>query len=224
MTGESTQWTIIRAAADGSQRARVEFARRYEDVIRAYLGARWRGTPLRGEVDDAAQEVFLDCFRPDGPLSRADSDRPGGFRTFLFGVTRNVARGIERKRGRARERQPTAELDAFSVDEAPLSKVFDRAWASALLGRAADLQLERARAKGTAAVRRHRLLALRFGEGLPIREIAVRWGEDAAVLHREYPKARNEFHAALRDVVREEQGGGPESVESECARLIEHFS
>ena len=45
------------------------------------------------------------------------------------------------------------------------------------------------------------LLRLRFTDGLPIRAIAERWGEDAAKLHHEYATAREEFRAALRNVV-----------------------
>jgi len=67
------------------------------------------------------------------------------------------------------------------------------------------------------------LLELRFGDGLPIREIAARWETDAAALHREYAKARREFEDALRDVIRDEEGGGPESVQKECERLTSIF-
>ena len=224
MSSDATQWTIIRAAADGSVSARSEFARRYESVIRAYLAARWKSGPLRAEVDDAAQEVFVRILRPDGPLDRADPTRPGGFRAFLYGVVRNVARSIERTRAQQRRRHSEADLDALHVDESTLSKVFDRAWAQALLRDAALLQLTRARVKGDDAVLRHRLLATRYGENLPIREIAARWKLDAAFLHREYPKAREEFKRALMDVIREQQGGAPESVEKECARLLDYFS
>lgn len=45
-SSDSTRWTLIRDAAEGVPAARDEFARRYESVIRAYLGARWRGSPL----------------------------------------------------------------------------------------------------------------------------------------------------------------------------------
>jgi len=224
MSGDSTQWTIIQAAADGSVSARTEFARRYQSVIRAYLGTRWRGGPLRTEVDDAAQEVFVRVLRPDGPLARADPARPGGFRAFLYGVVRNVARAIEHDRAQRLRRHSETDLDALRIDESTLSEVFDRAWAQALLRDAALRQLTRATEKGDDAVRRHRLLAVRYGENLPIREIAARWGVDAAILHREYPKAREEFRRALMEVVREQQGGGPESVERECARLLECFS
>ncbi|MBK8268830.1 MAG: hypothetical protein IPK83_11220 [Planctomycetes bacterium] len=37
----------------------------------------------RGDLDDAVQDVFLECFRPDGALDRLDVHRPGGFRAFL---------------------------------------------------------------------------------------------------------------------------------------------
>ena len=223
---DSTRWTVIHRAAEGNEGARAEFVRRYTDVIRAYLGARWRQTPLAHEIDDAAQLVFLDCFKEDGALTRLDREKGPGFRAFLYGVVRNVARNLERKRGRRRERQPGSDIDLevlASKDES-LAKVFDRAWAATLLRDAAALQLERAREGGPEAIRRHRLLELRYGDGLPIREIAARWGVEADLLHRAYPRARDEFRRALLDVVREMQGGGPEGVEGECARLLAHFS
>jgi len=225
VSADSTRWTVIRRAAAGSAPDRAEFARRYGPVIRAYLGARWRETPLFPEVDDAAQQVFLDCFKEDGALGRADPDR-GGFRTFLLGVVRNVARMIERTRARSREHQPASDLDLEAIEskEDSAATVFDRAWARTLLRDAAELQLLRAKEQGPEAVRRHRLLALRYGENLPIREIAARWAVDAAVLHREYPKAREEFKRALVDVVRDLHGGGSQAIEAECARLLAHFS
>ena len=54
---------------------------------------------------------------------------------------------------------------------------------------------------GSEAGRRVHLLRLRFHDGLPIRDIAERWGMDAAKLHHEYATAREEFRAALRAVV-----------------------
>ena len=68
------------------------------------------------------------------------------------------------------------------------------------------------------------LLALRFREGLPIREIAVRWDVDAARLHHEYARARREFHEALVDVVGFHQPGSPAQIEAECERLLDYFS
>ena len=80
---------------------------------------------------------------------------------------------------------------------------------------AAERQAALAAEHGEAAVRRVELLRLRFHEGMPIREIARLWGIDAAVLHHEYARARQEFLAALRDVVASHHPGPPEEVDPE---------
>ena len=216
---------MIRGAAAGNASDRDEFARRYDSVIRAYLGARWRGSALLGQLDDAAQEVFLACFREDSPLAKADPEWPGGFRAFLYGVVRNVARGFEKKLVRSKEQDAGSvfDLDAVQGREEPLSKVFDRAWALALLQQAAMLQATRARGDD-AATRRVELLRLRFQEELPIREIAQRWDADPARLHREYAKARAEFQQSLAEVVSLHQRGTPAEIQGECERLLVHFA
>ena len=53
MTSE-TSWTLIRGTANGDERARDDFVRRYFDVVRSCLFSLWRGTQLAGEADDAA--------------------------------------------------------------------------------------------------------------------------------------------------------------------------
>ncbi len=82
MYENSTCWFLIHGAAAGRKEDRDTFGQRYEPVIRAYLGARWRGTPRIEELDDAVQEVFVECFREGGVLDRVDSGRPGGFRAL----------------------------------------------------------------------------------------------------------------------------------------------
>jgi RNA polymerase sigma-70 factor (ECF subfamily) len=139
---------------------------------------------------------------------------------------RNVARGVERA-WRARRAHGTgadraADLPAVEAPDAPLEEVFDRAWASALLRQAAARQARDARGN-PAAERRVELLRLRFGEDLPIREIAKLWQADADRLHREYRTAREEFLDALTEVVGELHGGTPEAVEAECKRLLDHL-
>jgi RNA polymerase sigma-70 factor (ECF subfamily) len=219
---ESTCWTLIRAAGAGSAGERAEFARRYGPVLRAYLASRWRSSPCLGELDDAVQEVFVECFKQGGVLERAERGRSGGFRPFLYGVVRNVALRFEGQRGRRREQQPPDSLDLDGVPdaEANLSRVFDRAWARALFREAARLQEQQARQAGEAARRRVELLRLRFHEGLPIREIARRWRADAAALHHEYARARQDFKAALLEVVAFHHPGLPAEVEQECANLL----
>ena len=201
MRSPDTCWTLIRRAAEGNPSHREEFARLYSPVVRAYLGARWRGSRPDEDIDDAQQEVFLDCLREGGALERADPAWPGGFRSFLHGVVRNVALRFERKQAGAEPDLGALDPDTVPASEESLSRAFDRAWAQALVHDAAARQATHAREEGEAAGRRVELLRLRFFNGLPIRDIARLWGVEPRVLHEEHRKARLEFHAALLEVV-----------------------
>ena len=89
------------------------------------------------------------------------------------------------------------------------------------MAEAAHLQRQQATESGAEAVRRVELLRLRFEEGLPIRTIAERWGVPAAdALHHAYALARQEFRAALLEVVAFHQPGSPAEVEQEAADLL----
>jgi RNA polymerase sigma factor (sigma-70 family) len=211
---DATCWTMIRAAAVGDPAARERFARVYLPVVKAYLAARWRGAPR--DRDDAVQDVFVECFRAGGLLEKADPDRDGGFRAFLLGAVRNVARRHEARKRLAA--QLPADLPA---DDTAPAEAFDRAWARSLLKEAARVQEEQARSVGLAAERRVQLLRLRFHDGLPIRAIADRWGEEAARLHHEYAVARDEFRAALRAVVAfHHPGAPPGDIDQLAAELL----
>src|SRR5215510_9260970 len=83
MSPETTCWSLIEGAAAGNADDRARFAHRYAPVVRAYLCARWRGSPHLQDVEDAVQEVFIACFREGGVLARADPTRGGGFRPYL---------------------------------------------------------------------------------------------------------------------------------------------
>jgi RNA polymerase sigma-70 factor (ECF subfamily) len=234
----STCWTVTRAPARADAAPeREEFARRYAAPIRAYLAARRRGRPnLRQEVDDAAQEVFVECFRAGGALAHVETGRAVGFRAFLYGVARNVALRFETRAGpRAAGRggadadvNSAVDLDQLPADDPTLSRAFDRAWVQTILAQAVAAQQEAAQLRGAAAVRRVALLRRRFGDGVPIREIAHEWGVDAAVVHHEYARARAEFVAALKQVMefhmphandRAGSGCTPGEIERQCAEL-----
>lgn len=192
----TTSWTLIHAAADGSKSALDQFAIRYECAVRNSLAARWNHSRRLAMIDDAVQEVFIECIRPGGALSKAESNFPGGFRAYLYGVTRNVMRRYE-----AKPLPEGMEVHDIVADEGTMGRIFDREYAQAVVKEASERQRELAEQWGEAAVRRVELLHLRFYEGLPIREIADRWAVDAAWLHRQYAKARNEFLTALLEVV-----------------------
>lgn len=199
----TTCWTLIHGACAGSEADRESFAGRYLGVVRAYLANRWQRTAMLSELDDAVQEVFVECFRQGGVLDRVQDRPPASFRAFLYGVARNVALRWERRASTRRGVHAPVEIDPERVesDGPTLSRVFDRSWARSLFRQAAEVQRERARASGDAARRRVELLELRSRDGLPIRSIAERWGADAAALHKEYARARREFRAALGEVI-----------------------
>jgi RNA polymerase sigma-70 factor (ECF subfamily) len=216
---DSTCWTVIHAAAAGSPDDRDELARRYLGVVRAYLAARWRRSRLRDALDDAVQEVFVECFREHGALAIAGAGRVSSFRAFLYGVVRNVARRFESRPVRAAVALP--EVEAKDDD---LSRLFERVWAQTIMTEAVDLQRRRAGERGAEAAQRVELLRLHFEENLPIRTIAKRWGVDAAGLHHAYALARKEFKAALLEVVAFHHPGSLAEVEQEAGNLLKALS
>lgn len=110
---------MISSAARGDAEQRTAFVRRYGPAIRAYLAARWRGSPLAQEVEDAVQVVFLECIKEGGVLSRAEDRRGGaegahggGFRAYLYGTARNIALRFETESARrGRERSGHADTE-----------------------------------------------------------------------------------------------------------------
>ena len=214
-----TCWTMIEGAARGEDLAREHFARQYGPVIDAYLKARWRGVARTPDGDDALQEVFLECFKSGGALERVERRRAGGFRAFLYGVTRNVTRRIEERTGRRREETLATGLDPAD-DEKDLARVFERAWALQTVREAARRQRAKAKRDGPEAERRAELLRMRFQEGRPIRDIAKEWDVDAAALHRDYAKARKEFEVSLRELVAFDFPGSADDVEAESRSLL----
>jgi RNA polymerase sigma factor (sigma-70 family) len=216
-----TSWTLIRAAAGGGVDERAEFVRRYQPVVRAYLRSRWGSRLPPEDVEDAAQEVFVECFRTDGALDRSLEGLRGEFRSFLLGVVRNVALRAEKTNADRRDRPAWSQIQREEADETRLSQVFDRAWARALVRQAFELQAAQARQKGGDALRRVELLRLRIAEDQPIRAIAKLWGVDVAQLHHQYAAARKDFERALREVVGTHYPDSPERMRRECEALLD---
>ncbi|MCB9878940.1 MAG: sigma-70 family RNA polymerase sigma factor [Planctomycetes bacterium] len=218
----ATCWTLVRTAAAGDAAARGQFARHYAAPIRAYLQHRWGGTPRRDDIDDAQQEVFVECLKPGGVLHRAQQAQ-GDFRALLFGVVRNVARRVEERAALAARRtvDHSVQLDGLPAAAEAQSRAFDRGWARAILREAAERH-ERAAADGDEGFRtRFRILALRHQEGLPIRAIAERLGiADVDRVHNAYRRARRDFRASLRDVVATRTGASPATLDDECRRVL----
>ena len=125
---DATCWTLIHAAAAGDEPARERFARLYQPIARSYLVSRWQRPPLLTALDDAMQDVFVECFKVNGVLEKVVELQPDGFRAFLHGVLRNIARRHEEKH------RPALQLpDDHPADETSLSRTFDKAWARSLM-------------------------------------------------------------------------------------------
>ena len=78
--------------------------------------------------------------------------------------------------------------------------------------------------RGVLAVQRVEWLRLRFAENLPIRAVAEAWAIDAAKLHHAYALARQEFRAALLEVVAFPQNGTSAKLEMEAASRLKTLS
>ena len=220
-SNHSTYWTMIENAARGSHEDRSQFADIYLPIVRAYLLSRWKSTSRIGIAEDATQEVFVECFREGGALSKADRERRGGFRAFLFGITRNVARRFESSRKATNSVAEPEVLETVPSTDASASIQFDRVWAMAMMQRAAALQEVRAADLGEAARKRVELLRMRFQDGVPIRKIAEQWQVDSTKLHHEYAKARREFQSALFEVVHRHGTGSEADARRECELLLD---
>jgi DNA-directed RNA polymerase specialized sigma24 family protein len=217
-----TCWTVLRAAADGDRDARSVFARSYATPIKAYLRHRWSRSALSNDVDDAAQEAFIEAFKPNGAIERADPAR-GDFRGLLYGVVRNVARRFEERAAKsvARDAKETVYLDELPHDALALSRVFDRSWAQALMREAVSCHKE-ASGSDDIASRRFRVLSMKHDDGLAIREIAAALNEsDVAMIHNDYRQARRAFAAHLRKVVAKHTGARESQIDAECERLFD---
>ena len=166
-----------------------------------------------------ARKFSSSAFAQGGVLDAATAGRVPSFRAFLYGVIRNVARRFE-----SRPTCAAALPSDFAANEESQSRLFERTWARSVMVEAARLQRQRAHERGDEAVRRVELLRLRFEDNLPIRTIADRWGVPAAGLHHAYALARQEFKAALLEVVAFHQPGSAAEVEQEAAGLLKVLS
>lgn len=223
---EPTCWTLIEAASDGEAAARAEFARRYLPVVRAALSALGSTRPNETDLEDAVDEVFVECLKPQGVLERARPGEGAGFRAFLFATCRNVALRQRTRRASRREADAgTATFEALSADEEhSLGAAFDRAWAVELLREASEHQSRVAQTRGTQAQRRVEILRLRFQDGMPVREISARLDLPPDFVHHEYAQARREFERSLRTVLAEHNPGQPQAAERELAELLALFA
>ncbi|HMS15713.1 MAG TPA: sigma-70 family RNA polymerase sigma factor [Planctomycetota bacterium] len=220
-----TCWTMIEAAAQGDAEERERFCSRYLPVVEAALTSRWKGRIVAKEISDATQDVFLECLKGGGALESVDRHHSSSFRSFLYGVTRNVAKRYEMRL----VRRELVSLDQSGVDfgladEATLEAEFDRAWAAGIMREVAERLTSWASGRGRAAQRRVEILRLRFSEGVSLRAIAEREGLPEGRIHKDYALARKEFLAMLRQVVAWHEGYDNVGLDHQCRNLLRLLS
>lgn len=219
-----TSWTLVRGAARGETVAREEFGRRYLPLMKRYLFERWRDRPWLTEIEDATQEVFVECYKKGGALDHFEEGRGDSFRGYLLSICRNVAARFEREQWqRMKVKIDESVLELSSADDTRASQLFDRAWAQSMLREAAQRYQQKAPNLDSNARHRFELLVLRFRDDMPIRDIARLWNVDPTQLHREYTKARDEFRDILMEVLEIHQPGSHASLTQECERLFEAY-
>jgi DNA-directed RNA polymerase specialized sigma24 family protein len=220
---DTTSWQLVEGAAAGSGSARAEFAHRYGAMIRRQLERRWRQEPLRQQIEDALQEVFVECLKPHGALVRAEQARGIGFRRFLGAVVSNVAARVETRLARQHRRHPgSPSPESAPASQTSMAQHVDRAWALGVMREAVEEQERRATAIGAKALLRLKLLRLRFEEGRSIPEVAALWNLPATHVHHQYAKARQDFLKALLVAVeRRFPEATREELEERARQLVE---
>ena len=220
---DSTAWAVIEAAAGGDDQAREAFAEQYAPGIRTLLGKRWSNAAHREHIDDAVQDVLVECFKHGGIIEKAEQRETNNFRVFLKTVIRHVAGRYEQRRKRTRERHRSRAFDEaeHAAQQTAASRVLDREWAREVLRAAAAEQAHRAKDISAAARLRVDILRLRFEEGKPIREIAAELELEPPYVHHQFAKAKHDFHRALLRVLRSRRPDALDTeLEEECRRLI----
>lgn len=193
-------WQEALAAARGDAAARAVFWLHHVRRIHAWLWLRWRHGTLRSSIDDATQEVYLECFRPGGAFAHFDPARAHhGVLPFLHAVVRNVAQRFERSRRRERAHQIDYAVEHTTFADAPLTTsgdaTIDRERLAAALDHLDDGDPEPG---GPHSLRT--FVRLHFEEGRPVREIARAWQAPPTLVHELRRRACRRLRACLRRI------------------------
>lgn len=162
----------------------------------------------------------MEFFKGGGALERVDPKSPGGFRAYLYGVVRNVALTAERRQRRRRDPPGAVDMDQLADADSSLSRVFDRAWAEAVVREARGLMAQRAD-RSPAAGRRMRALVMRFERGLAPRQMVEELGLAVEQIYELLREARREFRGALLEVMATYHPAATEAeLEQHCVELL----
>jgi RNA polymerase sigma-70 factor (ECF subfamily) len=227
---ETTQWTVVLAAADGDDRearqALAALCQSYWPPVYAYLRA--RGFE-REEAEDLTQGFFTRLIEKDA-LRHARRER-GRFRSFLLASLKHyLANEWDRERAKKRgggqsplRLEPEAVERRLPVEPATWTTpedVFLRHWALTVLERAmASLGAEMRRRGQEAQFGALKDLLTGEGGGARYRDVAVRLHTTEGAVKVRVHRLRRRFGELLRDEV---AGGvsSPAEVEEELTALL----
>lgn len=208
----TTSWTVLREAGGGAGTAAMRGAQ--EALYRSYWGPvmallRARGLQ-KADAEDLAQEFFQRLLA--GRRLAGVEKNGARFRVWLRKALENFVisahrRRMSQKRGAGAEHLEIEEYHqpagvSAEEDARRQARVFDRAWAEAIVEAAFEALEARYHADGQQ--RTYRVLAQRFQPGQPPasgEELAAELGVEPAAARKAAERFRRRFREAIRDRV-----------------------
>jgi RNA polymerase sigma factor (sigma-70 family) len=161
----------------GDRKAGSElFQRHFSSILRFFANK------VRGDVDDLVQRTFEQCVK-----SRDRFRQHSSFRTFLFGVARNVLREHLRNLKKARDRYDPLEQSVHDLGLSPTVLVARRKEQTLVLNALRRIPVE------------HQVcLELYFWEGMSGRELAEVLGEPEGTIRNRIKRSRHLLDEQLK--------------------------
>jgi RNA polymerase sigma factor (sigma-70 family) len=207
MSFRSTRWSVVARAGGGDpasvREALAALFEAYSYPLYAY--ARRRGLAPE-DAEEAVQDLFAG-FLANGSLAGADRAR-GRFRAYLLGALSHAighreraARALRRGGGRAMSSLDAGEAERrYSLEpeggDDP-ARLFDTAWARALLERAFARLHEEYAARGDGRIFERLRSHLVADDGASLAEVAVELGTNVGAVKTAVHRLRKRFRAAL---------------------------
>ncbi len=170
---------LLEAWQGGDRKAGSDlFQRHFSSVLRFFANK------VQSDADDLVQRTFEQCVK-----SRDRFRRHSSFRTFLFGVARNVLREHLRRLKKARQRYDPVETSIHDMGLSPTVLVARRKEQTLILNALRRIPIE------------HQVcLELHFWEGLSGRELAEVLGEPEGTIRNRIRRSRQLLDAQLREL------------------------
>ncbi len=180
MSGDSGEREEVLAAQGGDAVAFAALVRRRQGFVVALVAARVRG---RADVEDLAQEVFIRAFR-----RLPDLREPERFAAWLARIAVNAAHDHHRRAMVRPRLQPLGDSEDEPADPRPPAPD------PVVAGEDRARLLE---ALGTLDPRSQAAVALRYLEGLSVREVARRLGDSPAAVGMRLTRALRRLRERL---------------------------